>query len=396
MLKELPDTDSSYDRICEECISIERNSVTKHLATDLIINDRRQLPVLLFSGDSLDESILSDTAGRLVGFCHVFAVSGQQFNRLFRARLHNKKIKPGDIVLFKKGTDYEVIKTKDDENMTDVIVSLVENYPVRKNINYRNTLFYREAKAAKFEVINTNDPTELLAKVNLQKEIIEEKERKLNELAADVEALQENLRKCKSELKSKEDACKSLKNKYAFSEKKQKELTGKIDSYNRNVIIYKKLLQLVLRFPTRKEDVPKWVQENFSGELLFHERAEKSLRRYDKQLNIKLLCSAILYLDAYVLFKREEISELELELYKLEKPWEIALCGKENVANYSEYKIDLSQYDVKEKVDYLNFHLKSGNKADNLLRVYFSINEELNKIVIGDLPDHLPIKSRTH
>ena len=109
-----------------------------------------------------------------------------------------------------------------------------------------------------------------------------------------------------------------------------------------------------------------------------------------------MLCSAIVYLNAYILFKRGQISEDELSFYRIEKPWDIALCGTSNISNFSEYKIDLSQYGTQEKTDYLTFHLKSGNKADNLLRVYFSINDELDRIIIGHLPDHLPIMSRYH
>ena len=71
-------------------------------------------------------------------------------------------------------------------------------------------------------------------------------------------------------------------------------------------------------------------------------------------------------------------------------------CGVMNVDRFPEYTIDLSSFNVKEKTDYLSFHLRSGKKRDNLLRIYFAINNELDRIIIGHLPDHLPTTTYIH
>lgn len=167
------------------------------------------MPVLLFTEKKLDEVLVAEYAERLMGFCHVFSVSEKQFNRLFRARLKNDDIEPGDTILYRKGTDYEIIDNEDEDR--EIIVRAIRRYPVRKNIDYRESLFYREAKIAKFEVINSNDPTELVKQVTQQKETIDNCYKKIYELGADADDLQEQLRSCRQELRLAEDSCESYK-----------------------------------------------------------------------------------------------------------------------------------------------------------------------------------------
>ena len=394
IVKELPETSAQYDRIFEKCISIDTNSISNHLATDLILNEARQLPVLLFTGDKLDEALINEYAERLMGFCHVFLVSEKQFNRLFRARLKNSDIELGDSILYRKGTDYEIIEDEDEDR--ELIVRAIRRYPVRRNIDYRESLFYREAKIAKFEVINSNDPLELVKQVTQQKEIIENSYKKIHELNADADDLQEQLRSCGKELRLAEESCESYKNLYTTCLGRLETLSQKNSLCRKEIEINRKLLQIVMCFPDRKEDVVEWIQSFFSEQIVVLDRAKSNLLRYNKPLNTKMLCSAIVYLNAYMQCKREQITEEELAFYRLGKPWQIDPCGVMNVERFPEYTIDLSQFNVKNNIDYLSFHLKSGNKRDNLLRIYFSINNELDRIVIGHMPDHLPTTSYIH
>ncbi|NCB42814.1 MAG: hypothetical protein EOM59_09360 [Clostridia bacterium] len=41
----------------------------------------------------------------------------------------------------------------------------------------------------------------------------------------------------------------------------------------------------------------------------------------------------------------------------------------------------------------LNLHLSIGNKAENLIRIYFLYDKEKQFIVVGSLPKHLPTVS---
>ena len=362
----------------------------------MVLNEKRQLPVLFITGNLYDCTFLNELAEKLLGFCHVFFVPNQQFNRLFKARLNNNDVEIGDIILYRKGFDYEVIDMDRESTGTEYLVSSIQSYPVRRDIDYRDTLFYREAKTVKYEVINSNDPTELLVQVNQQKETIEDCYRKIHELTADIDDLQEQLRSSRNELRTAGESYESLQALYTGSLIINEDILRQNNDFKKRNDIYKTLLHLVMGFPSKKDEIVKWIKDNFSGQLLLHPRAEASFRRYDKPLNIKTLCSAFVYLNAFVLFKRKRISKEELDFYRIEKPWEIALCGNSNVNYFPEYKIDMSQYGTCEKIDYLAFHLKSGNKADNLLRIYFSINDELDRIVIGHFPDHLPIMSRSH
>ena len=80
---------------------------------------------------------------------------------------------------------------------------------------------------------------------------------------------------------------------------------------------------MIMGFPDKKDDIIDWIKSNFSGQIIVLDRVKTNLSRYSQPLDIKQLCSAIVYLNAYVLYRRNQLTEEELEFYRIGKPWEI-------------------------------------------------------------------------
>ena len=60
----------------------------------------------------------------------------------------------------------------------------------------------------------------------------------------------------------------------------------------------------------------------------------------------------------------------------------------------AEYKIKYFEgYKGKPVESLLDYHLKVGNDAENLLRIYFLFDETKKLIVVGSLPEHLKTSS---
>ena len=395
-IRELADTDPQLDRIETHCIRVDSHAVANNLAQGLIFREDRQLPVLFFTGGFSLMNVPEDIAGSLTGFAHVFSVEESQFNRLFRARLKNSEVEPGDVVLYRKGADYEILELSDSDVPRDVIVPYVRLYPMRRNIDYRDTLFYREAREAGFaNAADTEDPAELKEQNKAHLETIENQKIKIGQMAADEEVLQELLRLSDKDLTREQNAATDLRDKLDKLQADNEALEERGGFYKKECDTYRALLKTVMNFPTRKEDVPGWVRDNFSGELILHKRAENNLLNIKTGVSIRRICSGILYLAAYMRWCRGEITQEELDLYCFEAAWAIVPSGENNVNRFKEYKIDLTEYGIKKK-GLLDYHLKAGNKAGKLVRIYFMRCEELDRIIIGDLPGHLPIWSNVH
>ena len=397
-VKELPDVGREYDRLRSTAIVVESNSYANHLAEDLILNEKRQLPVLLLSGKYAESNVANSIAERLLAFCHVFSVHEKQFNRLFKARLANKEVKEGDIVLYKHWKDSVKLEIEESIPKEDIIETIkieVRKYPLRKNIDYRDTLFYRKKKKKKYSNINTNDPVELKETIEQLREQINAINKTIKEKDADIEKIQEKKTAAEKELKTVNRQNKEIKEKNDSLTKENDILSHKVKELDG----FKKLVNYIAGFPKSAENIPQWVQENFFDQLLFHDRAVKALNSSKAIIDVTLLCSAILYLNAYMLNKRNEITEEELELYMYDKPWQITPCGKTSIDKFpDEYTIDLSKYDTIVEKAVLNQHLKSGNQRENLLRIYFTFVTiaGIEKLIIGSLPDHLRTSEYPH
>lgn len=158
------------------------------------------------------------------------------------------------------------------------------------------------------------------------------------------------------------NSCESIRSSW---QKKKRNWNGgmrRIRFWNRNTIrknsyqqsteivqFYREKADIAATFPTDKEAIPEWAEKHFSDSLIFTQRARNSLRKFSSKLDLAVICDGILYLSAYGKFRQGNLSE-----------------------------------------ELLDMHIKYGIKAKGLARLYFCWNEELQKIVLGYLPSHLP------
>ena len=78
-------------------------------------------------------------------------------------------------------------------------------------------------------------------------------------------------------------------------------------------------------------------------------------------------------------------------LYTDQRNWEVTFSGKEAVRMHeSDYTV---MYDGKKYV--LDMHIKYGNRAANLIRIYFSRDTDTGKIIVGSMPEHLATASQS-
>lgn len=150
--------------------------------------------------------------------------------------------------------------------------------------------------------------------------------------------------------------------------------------------------------PKTPKEIPDWVQSRFAGRLEFHPRAVRLIQAVSaSEIDMPLLCDAIEYLAMeYRDRKAGIISWDDVSIKCSEKygrPFEVTGCGDTSIEMYS------SQYKIKYKSGYkgkpvetpLTDHLKVGNTAGNLIRIYFLYDDERKVIVVGSLPNHLKV-----
>lgn len=157
-------------------------------------------------------------------------------------------------------------------------------------------------------------------------------------------------------------------------------------------------LESLAKRPNTPQEIPAWVEERFSGRLILHTRAVHLIEAVSaSDIDMHLLCDAIEYLATeYRGLKTGELQWDEVQNKCSEKygrPFEVTGCGDTSIEMYS------NQYKVKYKIGFkgkavetpLDEHLKVGNSAGNLIRIYFFYDDEKKIIVVGSLPHHLKV-----
>lgn len=391
IIRELLSQDIDFDVINNQPVVISTNSICNKFANDLVLNDKRQLPVLMFTHDSSSIKDFIDInyiTNKLVAFAHVAVILPSQFLRLFKARLKNDDIEPGDIVIYTNSMDYLVYDRSSIDHVTqNEIVSLITNYPIRKNVTFNRNLFYKESKVYLY---SNSEPLEKID--NKSKDyfsnLLKEKDNEILKILADINALQNENRTLN---KSLNDADRDLNEAHIamlVDSATIRLLEEKISSIKNDLTTSQLIIQQVLSVPTNINDIIDWIEKNFSEQIIVHDKAKSTMSRPRSQFNIRSLCSCIIYLNAYMFYKRKKISQKDLELFDMRNNWTISSCGNRNITRFPEYQILVKKANGNIEKEHLIFHVRSGSNPKHLFRIYFYIDEPLDKLVIGGMPDH--------
>jgi len=155
-------------------------------------------------------------------------------------------------------------------------------------------------------------------------------------------------------------------------------------------------LQILAERPACLAELPDWVRRFFDGKLLLHARALRELSDVTAdEVNLPLLCDALEFLACeyrdLLLGLISEDDKQQLCAQKYARGFDVAPVKGVSVTMYpTDYKIKYTiGHKGKPVESLLDRHLRIGDKAGLLLRIYFLYDKDKRLIVVGSLPRHL-------
>lgn len=328
-------------------------------------------------------------ADKLKGF-GIVCYADEKILPVLNNKLH-QDVNSGDIIVCIRGQATERLRydayCKDMESSYQELKKEIQKLPKRRAYDFGNVVF--QAEAHLIELQERREAAHSLEESCMlyQQENTELKARlcELEQQDNDLRERNETLRVTKKQLLSAQDELAALQ---IYIEAIQKEYQERQAAYEKSaklVQFYKEKAEIAAGFPTDKDEVCDWAEAQFSDTLVITQRARSELKKYHGSLNVALLCDGLLYLDAYAKCRNGALSEEQLSLYTDQRNWLVSSCGKEAVRlNESDYTV---LYDGRKFQ--LDKHIKYGNRAANLIRVYFCRDDKTGKIVVGSMPEHL-------
>lgn len=342
---------------------------------------------------SIDTATLAE---KLAGFGIVVTVHEKHFEKL--AYELNTKLDFGEIIIIHHRNIVHQQNYKsysnEIENYHKILNKEVQILPKRAVYSFGSIKFTSDARIAELQDKNENNLTknekiELLTRENseLRQQLSDERKR-----SVDASLREETNRVYQKKIRQLEDENESLNSKYS---KAVNDYSNILSSYNKMsdiISFYKSKSLVAAEFPTETAKVCDWLEDKFSEYFIVSPNAKNLMKKYSGSLDVALLCDGLLYLSGYVRYKRREISEDTLELYAQENNWSVDRCGTESVRVYP----DIYSCNVGSKKYTLDYHIKYGVKSQQLIRVYFCWDDEIQKIIIGSMPGHLAtVKQKT-
>ncbi len=331
----------------------------------------------------------SELAKHLISFGIVAFVDEKLFKQLYNKT--HISVKHGDILII---SHQEAIECHSYSQYSDDMPSYSRS--LRSNIiemqkrslyNFGDVLFYSDAKLKEYHT-KRHQTDSLEEKCRIYKLEITELRSQIKEISQqqlDKQHIAESLRLTQKKVDGLSLELQSRNDDY---QRLVEIMEHKENAYRKSarlIQFYQQQLDIAAQYPTDKNEICNWIEEFFSAELVLSNRAKSEMRKYSNALDIISLCDGIVFLDAYVKYRRHEISEDDLSLYAEHRHWEIQGCGKEAI------KMHRADYTVSiDGVSYLlDQHIKHGIRAEELIRIYFCWDDRNQKVIIGSMPGHL-------
>lgn len=321
------------------------------------------------------------------------------YNKVFSV-LNNKlhlDLKSGDIIVCVRGQQTERLcyttYCKDIEACYQKLKHEIQELPKRRAYDFGNVVF--QADAHLFSLQKRREAAQTMEEscALFQQENSELKARlsELEQQDNDLRERNETLRLTKKQLQDALDENIKLLDSVKKLKAEFQDRQVAYEKASALVQFYKDKAEIAASFPTDKDSVCDWAEAHFLKTLVITQRARTELRKYQGGLDVTMLCDGLLYLDAYARARNGEITEEQLVLYTDQRNWEVSFCGKEAI------KIHESDYTVTHegKKYKLDMHIKYGNRAANLIRIYFCRDEDSEKIIVGSMPEHLATVSKS-
>lgn len=305
----------------------------------------------------------------------------KDFKELFKT----KAIKNNNVIIIepKKGSLVSNINIYDYQDK-ETYQSIIFNYNREKHINFHDALFYEEANSL---INNLNDE-----QIDRNKKQLQEVEEKLLNLQNKYD--RENRKNNHVTIDNNTQELEETLNKLRQATNDNDVLKKEITRLNNELIKKNEYINFIKRkekMPKAYKDIASWAKDFKYVEL--HDKAIDCLNdRSAENVDVEVICEAIDYLEnayAQYLFNnlsKEELNDISSNIYN--RPYDVTPSGitKEARGN-CKIKYKYSK-DTKRKEYPLDQHLRIG-KHGELLRIYFIVDKDNKKIIIGSLPNHL-------
>ena len=296
----------------------------------------------------------------------------------------------------------EIYRYQDLCEKKDLLVRLftsnIQEYLKRKAISYGDVQFLRELKQKELQIILSSERE----KGEMQEVLLRELED--YQRLTDQKIAQERGEQKKENIELNRENRKLLDRLQELEEKIEKAKDSKtaIEELAEKVNLLREeneALRIQVRklcAPTKPSQLAQWIEEQFSGRLIFHSKAVALIENTPAaEVDMKLLCDALEFLATE--YRNELIGEITEEERNLlcskryGRPFTVTpIKGMSPQAYSAEYKIKYYENEKGKKYEsVLDLHLKVGNDSENLLRIYFLYDKEKKLIVVGSLPKHL-------
>ena len=332
-----------------------------------------------------------------VTFCRTFLIEGSLLKRA--GELFRRELKPGDILALEpasQGGNQEVIGFR----MSKTCRKEAMDHLSEKYYSYCRG---REYSFGHIEFLSS-------ARNQLLRSVEEAKEQAGSLPEAFARELEEINAKWQDELQKKEEEIEDLRSKLERHrcyqarlgkekealrtdfKKKEAKLNAHLADKEQEIRYYQRKLQQ----PKAHDEIAAWVRRYFGGRLELHPKAEGLLQKESaRKTDVGLICDALDYLATdyweyhyHLIDKDQMYARCSL---KYGRPFEVTHVGNMTIEyTPGEYKIKYSMGGkLPRKEHSLDCHLKVGNDAENLLRIYFLHDDIRKKIIVGSLPCHL-------
>ena len=304
----------------------------------------------------------------------------KKFNDLFSVGAYSA----GDVIVIDPkvfGGRSKVYLYEDKEQYRDY----VGNFTREKNINFKDVLFVDEAK-----IITDRKNSDYVSEILAQ----------LDETTKSLEII-------KSKISRAERINDYQKNDSTDVNKELEETLNKLQkSENTNLVLDREISRLRAEIknkndyiayidrwkarPEKHKDIPEWISSY--KYVVLDKKAVDCLNRNDAEnVDLNTICDSLDYMEylySQHLFEgmsKEELNNRSSNIYN--RPFEVSPSGIPSSAK-GECKVKYAFEDGIRREYPLDWHLKAGNHGE-LIRIYFIIDKNRKKIIVGSLPNHL-------
>lgn len=332
-----------------------------------------------------------------LGYCRTVLLTDEMRTRF--AAMTGHKLAPGDTLYWESeslGGAAEQFpyppSTASREKLLAALMSRGRSHTRERDLSLAPCVFVAEAKrreqAEAQNLLRRSAEAEARFKEKLEREtaacrgqmdaLREEKDRLLDQL--------DRAKQYRQRLENEKD---ELKQQLALAEEKLRHKTIQ----DREEVAY---LRRCLDRPAEHAQVTDWVQRHFSARVLIIPKAADMLcEKGAREISLPLICDALDFLATDYWANRFERlpwhAVLDSCSRKYGRPFEVSSIGEMTIQfTPAQYKIKyFTNAQGKKRETALDQHLKVGNDPENLLRIYFTLDEDKKLIVVGSLPRHL-------